>query len=149
METTRLRITSDGTPKGTRVTTEDGKLVRGVQMVNWHLGVGGLAKAYVEFAGIAVDVVGGSDAEIHPSFIHDPDLQVVLTDPQAPPQGPGFVTDETYIEATHVCPECQALYDDEDQVCCGDDIRGEHQPTPVQPLPPQGGRITEEEIRGE
>lgn len=132
-DSTRVRITSDGTPQGTRVTTEDGTLLKGIQMVAWQMSISGLARVQVEFVGVAVDLVGL--VETDSSFPEDPTAIVSLAVPQEVPEGPGFperaVAPEAHATEWYRCPECQTLYDDPDQVCGGDDIRGEHRPRRV------------------
>lgn len=142
MKTTRLRIESDGTPQGTRVTTEDGTLVKGIQHLVWHLGTGGLASVAMEFKAMAIDAVGNSEIEVHPDYLSmppDPDVTVMLAEQQTAPQGPGFspVPQETYY-----CETCGKFYDDGDEICTGDDEFGEHEPTPVVATP-----ISEKEER--
>lgn len=136
MSTTRLRVTSDGTPEGTRVVTEDGTLVKGVQMVSWQLTVTGMARLQVELLGVAVDLVGLVETE--GSMPKDPTAVVELAVPQEPPEGPGFpewpTVDQEHDDDWYRCPECRTLYDDADQICVGDDIK-EHQPVKVVPAP--------------
>lgn len=107
MSETRLRVTSDGTPRGTRVFTEDGTLIRGVQLVAWHLSTGELARCTIEVRGVAVDLVGEG------SMPEDPTAVVMLNQPQEAPEGPGF-------PPQFVCQECGAQYDDPDEVCVGE-----------------------------
>lgn len=85
---TRLRIVSDGTPVGTKIYTEDGALLRGVQMVNWHLEIGGFATVQVELVGVPLDVVGLLEDE--GSIPEDPSSVPELLDAEKPPEGPGF-----------------------------------------------------------
>lgn len=154
-EGVRLRVTSDGTPRGTRVITEDGKLVKGVQMVSWQLMIDGFARVQVELAGVAADLVGLVDVE-DSSFLEDPMVVVEMAVPQEPPEGPGFtertdtippeeirnaalntvasaeeISNETLRSYTHVCPICGDLYRDPDQVCAGGEDKGEHVPAKV------------------
>lgn len=135
MKTTRLRIESDGTPQGTKVTTEDGTLVKGIQHLVWHLGTGGLASVAMEFKAMAIDAVADYEGSMPP----DPDVTVMLAEPQTAPEGPGFspVPQETYY-----CETCGKFYDDGDEICTGDDEFGEHEPTPVVATP-----ISEKEER--
>jgi hypothetical protein len=86
---TRVRITSDGTPHGTRVETEDGTLIKGVQAVRWSLDVGGMAKVSIDVLAVAADVVGLVEEE-DASFPEDPTSVPLLAMPQNPPEGPGF-----------------------------------------------------------
>jgi hypothetical protein len=106
MDEVRLRITSDGTPKGTRVVTEDGKLIRGVQLVSWHLSTAEMARCTIEVRAVAVDLVGEG------SMPEDPTAVVTLNQPQEAPEGPGF-------RARYHCPECGLEYLDPDEVCAG------------------------------
>jgi hypothetical protein len=107
---TRLRITSDGTPRGTRVLTEDGTLVRGVQLVSWHLAVGEMARCTIEVRAVAADLVGEG------SMPEDPTAVVTLSQDQEAPEGPGFSPPPPQF----VCEECGAQYDDPDEVCVGE-----------------------------
>jgi hypothetical protein len=87
---TRVRITSDGTPRGTRVETEDGTLIKGVQSVRWHLDLDGMARASIDVLAVAVDVVGLVETEEGGSMPEDPTSVPLLAKPQNPPDGPGF-----------------------------------------------------------
>jgi hypothetical protein len=111
---------SDGTPSGTKVFTEDGTLVKGVQLVSWHLGIGELARCTIEVRAVAVDLVGdGSMAE-------DPTAVATLIEAQEAPEGPGFPPLPDYH-----CPECEMEYSDPDEVCVGSVEYGEHVPRKV------------------
>lgn len=151
MKTTRLRVTSDGTPGGTKVMTEDGTLVKGVQFANWHLDLSGHARLQIEVSGVAADVVGLVEVE-DASFLEDPTALVSLDVPQDPPEGPGFTEEgrryteggvvraiaetlapEVRFEPGYVCTVCGTLHDDVDMFCTGDDIIGTHQPFRVVP----------------
>jgi hypothetical protein len=89
---TRVRIISDGTPRNTRVETEDGTLIKGVQAIGWRLEVGGMAVATIDVLAVAVDVVGL--VEDDGSVPEDPTSVPLLSVPQEPPPGPGFARAE-------------------------------------------------------
>jgi hypothetical protein len=129
---TRLRITSDGTPRGTRVFTEDGTLVRGVQLVAWHLSTGELARCTIEVRAVAVDLVGEG------SMPEDPTAVVTLAQDQEAPEGPGFAP----VAAGFQCPECAAQYDDPDEVCAGT-AEEDHVPCRVTPCGVTLSRVTD------
>lgn len=140
MSQTRLRLTSDGTARGTKITTEDGTLIKGVQMVAWQLALDGkFARMQVEFVGVALDVVGLVEVD-GSSFPEDPMVvRPQLEVPQDPPEGPGFVdrapTPEEHATQLYRCPDCGAMYDDPDEICTGDDINGAHDPMKLVPGP--------------
>lgn len=90
---TRLRLTSDGTPGGTRITTEDGTLVKGVQDVTWKLEIGGFARMQIEVLAVAADVVGLVEVDEF-SLLQDPMAIPELAEPQDPPQGLGLSQEE-------------------------------------------------------
>jgi hypothetical protein len=131
MDEVRLRITSDGTPKGTRVVTEDGTLIRGVQLVSWHLSTGEMARCTIEVRAVAVDLVGEG------SMPEDPTAVVTLNQPQEAPEGPGF-------RARYHCPEClrsAGRYDDPDEVCAGPMMETTRRARWSRPMPERrGGR---------
>lgn len=77
MAETKLRLVSDGTPHGTRLTTEDGTLIKGVQAVEWKIEVGGFARATVEILALAAEVVGLVELE-EASIPEDPTAVPVL-----------------------------------------------------------------------
>lgn len=52
----RLRISSDGTPQGTRILDENGERVKGVTEVSWRLPARSMAEACVHLAWCGVDV---------------------------------------------------------------------------------------------
>lgn len=91
----RIRIISDGTPRNTRVETEDGQLLKGVQKIRWELDIDGLARAQILFVGVPVNVEGEEDEEgwepmdpetyegSVPNDLNSPEL----VDPPAPPPG--------------------------------------------------------------
>lgn len=56
----KLRIESDGTPHGSKVTDEDGNLVERVVRVRvwWECGVDSMARPMIEVIGVPVDVIG-------------------------------------------------------------------------------------------
>ena len=55
----KLRIVSDGTPSGTRVTTQDGELVEGVTNVTWVQHRPDMVPSvYIELILVEMDVVG-------------------------------------------------------------------------------------------
>lgn len=83
MAETRLRVVSDGTPRNTRVETEDGTLVKGVQAVQWNLELNGHAKIKIEVLGVAANVVGLVEHE--GSLLEDPEAIPELAVPQDPP----------------------------------------------------------------
>jgi hypothetical protein len=59
-----IRIISDGTGRGTRVKTEDGQMVHGVQKVTWSIdGPSELARAVLTFDRVKVDVHGTANDE--------------------------------------------------------------------------------------
>jgi hypothetical protein len=60
----RLRIVSDGTPRGTRVEDQDGREVWGVVGVVWSIKVGRFAKASIRLVDVPVVVEG--DGEVIP-----------------------------------------------------------------------------------
>jgi hypothetical protein len=124
MDEARLRITSDGTPQGTRVFTEDGTLIRGVQLVSWHLSTSEMARCTIEVRAVAVDLVGEG------SMPEDPMAVVMLTQPQEPPQGPGFTHRPGASEGAYHCPACGMRYADPDEVCAGPTME-EHPPSKV------------------
>lgn len=89
MNAQRVRITSDGTPQGTRVELEDGTLIKGVQKVAWTNEVRGFARVQLELLATAVDVVGLVDLD-DVSMPTDPESVPLLQEPQDVPEGPGF-----------------------------------------------------------
>jgi hypothetical protein len=83
---TRLRLKSDGTPSGTRIETEDGTLIKGVQSVVWSLpDVNGFARMQIEVLGVAAHVVGLVE-EDEASMLKDPTAIPQLSDPQEAPE---------------------------------------------------------------
>lgn len=121
---TRLRIISDGTPQGTKLLTEDGQMVRNVQLISWHLAIGGNARCVVEIYAMAADTIGLVEVE-GSSMLEDPTAVPILNDPQQAPAGPGFE------DILYACPVCGVRYDDPAIMCVGDDILGDHEPTRV------------------
>lgn len=99
MSETRVRIISDGTPRGTRVETEDGTLIKGVQSVRWHLEIDGLARASIDVLAVALDVVGLVEADDDGSIPEDPTSVPLLSVPQDPPEGPGFSLESEQADA--------------------------------------------------
>lgn len=87
---TRLRLTSDGTPQGTRIETEDGTLVKGIQKVRWSLEMGKFAKLQLEVLAVPVDVVGDLVDFDDTSMPLDTNQVPLLQEPQDAPEGPGF-----------------------------------------------------------
>lgn len=53
---TKVRITSDGTPSGTVVHTEDGVELDGIVSVSWRVDARGLARAVVEFINVEAEL---------------------------------------------------------------------------------------------
>jgi hypothetical protein len=99
MSDTRLRIISDGTPRGTRVETEGGTLIKGVQSVHWHLELDGMATVSIGVLAVAADVVGLVETGDGGSMPEDPTSVPLLSVPQTPPQGPGFPLTEREVLA--------------------------------------------------
>jgi hypothetical protein len=93
---TKLRLTSDGTPQGTRVVTEDGRLIKGVQTIDWHLEIGGFARCQIEVLAVPADVVGLAEEPEGSSLPADPTAEVELAEPQDAPDGPGFTPFEKH-----------------------------------------------------
>lgn len=89
MNAQRVRITSDGTPQGTRVELEDGTLIKGVQKVTWINEIRGFARVQLELLAVPVDVVGLVDMD-DTSMPTDPESVPLLQEPQDAPEGPGL-----------------------------------------------------------
>lgn len=53
----RLRIVSDGGPKGTRVEDEDGNIIQGVKNIKIRQHVGGVVEAQLTIVNVGVDVM--------------------------------------------------------------------------------------------
>lgn len=51
-----VRIESDGTIQGSRIIDQDGKEILGWSKVTWLIGPRGVARAYVEFPAVELDV---------------------------------------------------------------------------------------------
>lgn len=54
----KLRIVSDGTYGGTRVTTADGREIKGVTEVRWSIEVPGIAELSIKVRGVPIDAEG-------------------------------------------------------------------------------------------
>lgn len=55
----RVKIISDGTSYGTKITDMEGKTIIGISSLTWSVEAGGgLARAVVVFDNVEVDVVG-------------------------------------------------------------------------------------------
>ena len=68
----KLRIVSDGTVAGTRVETEDGQAVAGVQYISYNVGVDQIPEALIAISGISCELV--ADARLTsplPDFAFD------------------------------------------------------------------------------
>lgn len=86
---TRLRVTSDGTSTGTRVETEDGQLVHGIQRIEWRAEIGAFAVLSIDVLAVACDVVGLVPSD-DGSMPEDPTAIPLQRMAQEPPEGPGF-----------------------------------------------------------
>lgn len=62
----RLRLESDGTPRGTKVTNADtGQMIKGVQSITWDCAIGEPhATLRMEVSGVEVDAKALSSAEM-------------------------------------------------------------------------------------
>jgi hypothetical protein len=58
----KLRIVSDGTPKGTRVLDENDELIERVTVADWHAAVGEIPTATLKLFAMPVDVIGEAKA---------------------------------------------------------------------------------------
>lgn len=62
MNDTPMRITSDGTPRGTKVYDVNGCELQGcITKVEWSIEAGGVGVAKITFANVEVDLVGGAE----------------------------------------------------------------------------------------
>jgi len=62
-----IRITSDGTPQGTKVVDSHGDEIKGITEINWNLKAIGVASAVIRLAAIPLD----APAEASPTFKED------------------------------------------------------------------------------
>lgn len=104
---TWLRIKSDGTPHGTRIETEDGQMIRGVQGVEWRLELGSVARVTIDVVKLPADVVGLAEVS-ESSLLEDPTAVWQSHIEDEAPEGPGFPErcSECGMPARHHHPEC-------------------------------------------
>jgi hypothetical protein len=124
-EGTRLRIVSDGTAAGTRVETEDGTLVKGIQGLVWSLQIGGAARVHLDVLAVPVNLIGLQEGD--GSLPEDPQGGFVVSEPQEAPKGVDFPPPINY---GFRCPECGLMWKNPETECSGAE-EGEHQPVRV------------------
>lgn len=78
----KLKIVSDGTPRGTKVMTESGEVIDGVNNIFWQIGVEGLSCADITIGALPLTLTVPGNAEVDISKIVEAFKNVTVTDGQ-------------------------------------------------------------------